>query len=248
MSDVRVLLVDDDRSVQLTLAANLELSGFEVETASDFDEAFQRFSTGTFDVLVSDFEMPGLTGLDLFEAVRRARPDIPMVMITGCGEEDVIENALQRGAFTVIPKPLDPDLVIEILNAAMRKPQVLVVDDSVAHAQTLSACLTDAGLEVVTVHDGQAALESMEDARVDVCILDLVMPGMDGVETFRRMREKNSGVVVIACTGHEVADLATRVLGEGAYDCLRKPVDVVGLVRLISRARARVPHRHSQWS
>jgi two-component system response regulator HydG len=115
-------------------------------------------------------------------------------------------------------------------------PAILVVDDEVDTCRNLSDILTDLGYRVDVAHDGPSALEKVKRNAYDVALLDLKMPGMDGLELFRRIRELRSGTVGIIVTAYAGTDTTERALAAGAWNVLPKPVDFPRLLALVEEA------------
>src|SRR6185437_3367023 len=96
-STMRILIVDDERPILLTLAANLELDDFEVATAESGAAALELLARETFDLVLSDVRMPGMNGVELFRRIRQLRPDCPVVLMTGFAIEGLVYDAVAEG-------------------------------------------------------------------------------------------------------------------------------------------------------
>lgn len=238
----KVLIVDDEPGVRLTLAANLELCGYDVVEAADGLEAVEAVRKERFDLILSDIRMPRLDGVSAFLECQRLQPGVQTVFMTGFEVEELGARALSHGAYTVLHKPLHLDVLLQIIEMAVRDPMILVVDDAPSFGLTVVGALESAGLRARCVSDGAKALEVIQSEIIDVCVLDLVMPDMDGVETLRRIREENDEILVIAVTGHQQSDLIRQIMGAGALKCFQKPFDMEALIQAVGRARGR------QWS
>jgi len=118
-------------------------------------------------------------------------------------------------------------------------PRILVVDDEVDTCRNLSDILTDLGYRVDVAHDGPSALELVRRNAYDVALLDLRMPGMDGLELFHRIRQLRAGTVGIIVTAYAGTDTAERALAAGAWQVLAKPVDFSRLLGLVGEAVGR---------
>jgi len=114
--------------------------------------------------------------------------------------------------------------------------RVLIVDDEPDTCANLSDILSDLGYQVDTAHDGFAALELVKKNAYDVALLDLRMPGMDGLELYRRIREISAGTVAIVVTAYTTSDTAKSVCAAGAWRIVPKPVNIGGLLGLIAQA------------
>jgi DNA-binding NtrC family response regulator len=122
------------------------------------------------------------------------------------------------------------------------EPTVLLVDDEVAFVETLVKRLSKRDLRVVAAHSGQEALEKLEisaPTKIDVVILDVKMPGMDGLETLARIKERHPLVEVLMLTGHATVESAIDGMKKGAFDYLMKPCDVDVLLGKINEAAAK---------
>jgi DNA-binding NtrC family response regulator len=110
------------------------------------------------------------------------------------------------------------------------------VDDEQDTCANLSDILTDLGYHADTANDGFAALELAKTRPYDVALLDLRMPGMDGLELYRRLREISAETVAIVVTAYASSDTTESVLATGAWKILSKPVNIGNLLSLVSQA------------
>lgn len=119
MPELRVLLVDDEEELVGTLAERLSLRGYEVTYLLDGAEAVRRAAQEPFDVLVLDVMMPGMNGLEVLKEIKRTRPEMPVILLTGRGSEQDSQTGLELGAFDYIMKPVKIDRLIEIMLKAV---------------------------------------------------------------------------------------------------------------------------------
>ncbi len=117
--------------------------------------------------------------------------------------------------------------------------KVLLVDDEEQFVEILSSRLETRGFVVYSAYSGDEALEFLEKEEVDVVILDVVMPGRDGVETLREIKRLRPLTEVIMLTGHGTVDTAIQGMELGAYDYLIKPTDAKELMEKIGKAKQR---------
>ena len=239
MSTARVLVVDDEESMRVTLAANLELEGHEVVEASTGEEALRLVRERPVDVVLADIRMPGLHGVELARHLRRERPGLPVVLMTAFAQESLVEDALAEGVFTVMHKPFDVGHLLRTLRHAARAPEVLVVDDSEEVAEATVEGLRLCGVRAQAAYDGDGALELMRSGNIDVCVVDLVMPGMTGTQVVERLRSEGQPLAVIAVSGHDVPEMMRQVAALGDVACMRKPISIRELAQTIARTRGR---------
>jgi DNA-binding NtrC family response regulator len=120
---------------------------------------------------------------------------------------------------------------------------ILIVDDERDFVEILSLRLTDAGHRVRAAYSGQEALSVLAETEgdalpeTDVVILDIKMPGMDGIETLKQIKTRHPVVAVILLTGHGAVDTAVKGLKSGAFDYLLKPADFDELTAKLEAAR-----------
>ena len=124
--------------------------------------------------------------------------------------------------------------------------KVLLVDDEVPFVDTMIKRLTKRNLEVLPAYAGEESLKKLaENKRVEVVILDVKMPGMDGIETLKEIKKAFPLVEVIMLTGHATVESAIEGMKLGAFDYLMKPSDIDLLVKKVTEAAAK-KRRHEE--
>lgn len=121
----------------------------------------------------------------------------------------------------------------------MEKIQLLLVDDEEDFRTTLASRLKKRDLEVTSVESGHQALEVIKEKPIDVAVVDVKMPGMDGQETLRQIKKINPLIEVIMLTGHASVESGIEGMRLGAFDYLMKPCDINDLVLKIGDAYQR---------
>jgi CheY-like chemotaxis protein len=241
MGHAKILVVDDEPGLRTMLAANLELEGFEVIEAENAAQALELAPTVRPDLVLTDLRMPGMNGVELFRALRARGLSMPVVLMTGFALEELVQGALEEGAYAVLPKPFNVDHALRTVMTAARSPAVLVVDDLAAVAESTSAGLSAAGLRSTPVTNAGEAIATVATGTVDLCVVDLVMPVMDGAALAARLKQLDPRVRVIAMSAHDVPELIRRVAAVGVETVLKKPFAMRDLVRAIASARGMEP-------
>lgn len=118
----------------------------------------------------------------------------------------------------------------------MRGSSVLLVDDEQVFTGNMSKLLTNRGYRVTAVNDGASAIRALQENRYDVVVLDLKMPGMDGIATLKEIQKLELFTETLILTGHGSIDTALEALRLGAYDYLTKPCEIDDLVEKIEGA------------
>jgi len=128
----------------------------------------------------------------------------------------------------------------------MAADRVLLVDDEVSFLEALAERLRMRGLEVVCAKSGREALAEVENQVFDAVVLDLAMPGLDGIETLRRLRQLQPELQVMILSGRATVQTAVEATRLGATDIFEKPTEVDTLVQRIRSARAARLAREAQ--
>ncbi len=109
---IRVLHVDDNDDFLIISKRFLERQGsFQIETASSVKEALQKIKQKKYDVIISDYQMPEMNGLDLLKELRAGENDVPFILFTGEGKEEIAIEALNFGAYRYFNKNGTPEIV-----------------------------------------------------------------------------------------------------------------------------------------
>ena len=121
----------------------------------------------------------------------------------------------------------------------MKNARILLVDDETVFANNMSKLLNRRGYQVTAANSGDAALQALMNNSFDVMVLDLKMPGMDGVAVLHEMKKLGLFTEVLVLTGHGSIDTALEAIQLGAYDYLTKPCEIAELVSKIEAALER---------
>lgn len=121
----------------------------------------------------------------------------------------------------------------------MERPRILLVDDEVAFADNLLKLLSKRGYDVIVVYNGADAVNMVGEKEFDVIILDMKMPGMDGIATLKEIRKIAPLVEVVILTGHGSVESGIEGMQLGAFDFLMKPVRIDDLQEKVSEAYQR---------
>ena len=115
-------------------------------------------------------------------------------------------------------------------------PSLLIVDDEPSILHSLSGLLSDEGFSVTTAVNGYEALKIIEAESPDLVLLDIWMPGIDGIETLKEIKKENPNVQVIIITGHGTIETAVKATKLGAYDLIEKPLSIDKVIVAINNA------------
>jgi len=125
----RILIVDDDQKMTSLLEYFFKSEGYEVDIANNGYAALSKISKEPFDLVLTDFHMPGLTGLDILPKIKKLQPGVAVIVITGLGSDEIRRRSLERGASAYVQKPINfyelKALIDEVLSS--NKKRVLEV-------------------------------------------------------------------------------------------------------------------------
>ncbi len=236
MLSMRVLVVDDDRDFNEGLAALLTASGHRVESAFSGRDAIERHRDAAFDLALIDVKMPGMNGVESFLEIRKIRPAARVIMMTGYSVDQLLRQALQGGAYGVLHKPFEPRQLFELVER-VKPTGVLIADDDPDFVASLQDALRHHGYTVAVAHDGQAAVERVRSDGVDVLILDLRMPLLNGLEVCLELRRTGRALPTIIVTAYaeQERDVLDTLETLSVVGVLTKPFDPRQVIELIEK-------------
>ncbi|WP_373388792.1 PAS domain S-box protein [Pseudomonas alcaligenes] len=247
-----LLLVEDVEIEREHYREHLLQIGFAVSAVSSAEEAIQTYIGRDFSALVIDLDLPDRDGFDLLEALHRERPlqGCQVVINTGVDVTRQDLQRLRRYSAVVVRKSGDDlrplSAALQGFFADVREPQVdssgltgkrvLLVDDDIRNIYAMTALLDEIGLAVLPAKDGVEALEVFAREPLDLILMDMAMPNMDGYTATRILKgERDCRIPVIALTAHAMKGDREKCITAGADDYLAKPVGRQELLEMLHR-------------
>ena len=238
MKKANILIVDDEIDLLETLGDIFESKGYNVTMVEDGNKAIELLRRKYFDVVLMDLKMPGISGVDSFTEVKRLHPSAAIIMMTAGSVGENIKEALEAGVDAVVDKPFNVKKLVATIESILERPLILVVDDRVEDRETLRDILVDKKYRAFVAKDGYEAIDIVRRSDFDVILLDIRMPGMDGMEVLEVVKEIKPDVGVVMMTGYSSEGLAGKSLKRGAYTCLYKPfLDMEKLLKVIEEVK-----------
>lgn len=257
-----VLVIDDSPTFREELRSVLESSGYSVVTAGTGEDGLRAAVDARPAVIVVDGMLPGIDGSTV---IRRIRADAvlrstPCILLTGSEERSGELKALDAGADAYVRKEEDTQIILARVTAVLRSSgapsavgstasllgpkRILTVDDSLTYLHEVAAQLREEGYDVIPARSGEEALELLSVQSVDCILLDLVMPGLSGQETCRRIKGSAAwrDIPLIMHTALEEQNAMIEGINAGADDYIAKSSDLEVL-----RARVRAQLRRKQF-
>lgn len=258
----RLLIVEDDTQLRDNLQLLLARDQLEIVAVGTVKDALEQLSGSTFDCMVTDLSLPDGTGYDLFEhmAASEAYAFPPVIVYTGRSLTRDEEQRLRRYSKTIIIKGArSPERLLDevtlflhsveaslpadqqrLLRRARQRDAMLdgrtflLAEDDVRNIFALTSVLEPLGVKLEIARNGREALEHLEKSEVDLVLMDIMMPEMDGLTAMRKIRAqpKLANLPIIALTAKAMADDREHCLEAGANDYIAKPIDVDKLISL----------------
>ena len=238
----KILVVDDEQSMRVTLAAILREEGYQVTTAATGEEAVELCSKENFGVVLMDVRMPGIDGVEAFRHIRRHQEGVRVILMSAYGIDALRDAALDEGAVAFLAKPLDLEMLVDLIRD-VTETAILVVENEEETASVLQGKLKEQGYRVTVTASPHEALELVEQIRFDLIFVDVNLPAMNGLELYLAIKKITPTAMAIIMTGmeEEFETLAQEAVRRNAYTVVRKPLEidhVLGLLQRIVRRRA----------
>jgi signal transduction histidine kinase/CheY-like chemotaxis protein/CHASE3 domain sensor protein len=230
-----VLVVDDDDYVRTVLQEVLERAGYSVIEAADGETAIALAASALPSLILLDLLMPGMDGWTVLRelSANSATADIPVLVVSGADEKGELDRSVQ-----VLEKPIDPEALlaqIRVLTTTGVAGRVLVADDDPELRTILDRALSRHGFRVHSVGDGADALETIKTSAVDLLVIDLAMPEIDGLAVIRAVRASDSQIPILVISGTDASRGRRQSLQLGANVYLTKPIEIASVVREVQR-------------
>ncbi len=250
-----ILVIDNERLICDLLRMVLSNHGHEVIITSDPREALELFAAHRPRLTIMDICMPGTDGAELLKQIHMKDPLAAVMILTRTATETLQRQAREWGATEFMSKGLPLDDLMGAVDRAVTKPpknpppplswehatpdraekpdSILVVDDDPVIRSLLTDFLTKRGYQVQTAPDGQTALALVAKAAPQLIVLDIYMPGMNGVAVLQKLRAKRYAGNVIVLSGSQEEHLLKAMLNMGAVELMPKPFDLERLALAI---------------
>ena len=251
---IKILVIDDDRMNCELIQSVFTRHGYQVLSAMSGIEGLTIFRQHAPRVTILDLRMPEMDGLTVLKEIRAYDPYAPVIILGGGATEEQENQARGLRVTDFIRKGLSLDVLVECVNRVVQLPvrsvsalpgvadsaavadtgeAILVVDDEPLVRDLLVQFLSLRGYRALGVKDGAEALSMVEQAPPDLILLDLIMPGMDGVEVLRQLRQREYTGGVIIITGSHDEDRLDEAWVMGPQEVIGKPIDLEQLLTSI---------------
>ena len=263
---VRILVVDDNETARHIATETLRSFGFTTNEAASGEGALEALSNASqlqasYDIVLLDWKMPHLDGLETLEKIRRhsAIKQPKVIFCTAYGVEPARDHSTHLAVEVYLSKPFNNSTLLDAIHqclghapipleevprtdeklaqelSKLANVRILLVDDNEINQMIGADLLQCQNIPVTAVGSGQAALDAVKTQRFDLVLMDVQMPEMDGLEATRRLREDptNKHLPVVAMTAHAMESDREKSLAAGMNDHLTKPIDPEELYRAL---------------
>lgn len=247
--DRLILIVEDSVTQAIHLQFSLEQEGFKTLIAASGEEALDQINHQLPSLIIVDYHLPGIQGDELCRQIHMdiTTRGIPLLMLTADDTSAAELHGLESGADDFVAKSEDPEILllrvhnllrksrkeavgVEVGRSLFRRARVLIIDDSNTYRLSLAQELTDEGCDVVVATSGEEGLEALAQGDYDCVMVDMVMPGMDGVavckELASRRLDEAAPLVVLMLSAYETKENVARALEAGADDFVGKSAEM----------------------
>ncbi|BDU73377.1 response regulator [Mesoterricola silvestris] len=254
----RILFVDDEEVLSALGKQGLQMLGYRVTSRSDAQEALEEVThhPQDFDLLVTDLSMPNMSGVELTQKIRRIRPDLPAILITGAFQDPVPLEGMATPFAQVLLKPVTIlDMAKAVRKVMSLRPApparaeapaepraegasvILLAEDSQTTRSLLRSWLVKAGYAVDEARDGQEAWEALErnPGRYSILVTDIVMPRMDGLRLSGKVRGLDASIPILMLSSTDDAESVKEALHLHVSEFLTKPFESAMLVATVER-------------
>ena len=232
---MNIFIVDDDRDFAESLGLVFEGKGHDVFMAYSGEKAIEKLQNETFDVIFMDIKLPGMNGVESFLEMRKMKPDTKVIMMTGYSLPQLVDEAMENGAWGILKKPFDPQQALSMVDN-LNSGDILLVDDDADFLNSLQSILIEKGYRVCAVNSGQEAIKCLERNNIQILILDLKMPIMHGLDVYYEMKKRDLLVPTIIVTAYfeEERQSIASFTNMGVEDILVKPFDPSRLLEILN--------------
>lgn len=239
----RILIANADHKFSEVLRSVLTAYHHEVVMARTGEEALKLFETRHPALVLLDLALLGKRGLEVLAQIRARSPHLPVIILSGEIGMEAEALAREMGVTDILRKRLKMDVIMQAVNhtlqqaghpakaaSAVAKPTktatILIVDDEPEIGAMVGEFLGRRGYRTTIAYSGEEALAKVKQEPPDLVLLDIYMPGINGVEVLRQLQQSHPSVGVIMLTASQDEPLLKTALDLGAFDVLLKPVNL----------------------
>jgi putative two-component system response regulator len=238
----KVLVVDDDPNLTDLLVDTLVAIGYEAFAAESAKSALEVLRKEQIDLVISDINMPDMSGIELLEEIKKANHQLPVMLITGIGSNSIKNRAYSSGADGFLAKPFRIGTIeseISRMLTGIKKTRVVIIDDNRDFLSSLTERLEGADNIVYPFTAVAEAAKFLESHTVDLVITDLKMPDGDGISLFNDLHKLYPDLPVIMVSAYATDDILEKIKETGISKFLPKPLNFKEIETVVAGCKSR---------
>ncbi len=258
LENKKVLIVDDNITAADLLKKSLEKMNMLTYSSTAAEEAMEILTQVSFDLVITDMDMPVTNGCKLAESIKQKYPELPVILLNTINDSGYEQHPGVFGA--IVSKPIKSGLLLDAIlsqlrtheNSSARKNQtinkltvdfskqyplkILVAEDNPVNQKLITKILSNLGYQTVVVNNGKEVLEVVSNNQFDLILMDIQMPEMDGLEASRMIRTcLDAQPIIIAMTANVMQGDRQACLQSGMDDYISKPVQLNDLISMLEK-------------
>ncbi|WP_104398505.1 hybrid sensor histidine kinase/response regulator [Vibrio penaeicida] len=253
----KALVVDDNDTARGIMENLLEAMEFSVTSVTNGYDAIELLNTEQFNMVFADWNMPGINGVELLKRLPRDErfTDLKRFLVTAYGREVGVDEEASPLIDGFILKPVNPSTLLDAImdaygieaknlvkrnRAKIETPdlsgkRILLVEDNEINQEVAIGLLEKTRCEVTVAENGKIALDALSKENIDIVLMDMQMPIMDGVTATKRAREDGYTLPIVAMTANAMAQDIETCTNAGMNDHVTKPIDVSRLYNVLKQ-------------
>lgn len=251
-----ILIVDDDPHYRSLLRERLQNAGYLISEAADGVEAVEILRVESYDVILLDLNMPNMDGFEVLEWLKQNKNtrDTNVIVLTSDSKRDTVVTSLTLGAKDFITKSagklemitrirylsgikvLEQKTHEKISDDELASSKILIVDDEALSIELTARRIEKQGFSALRANSGEQAIAMVKEQDIQLVLLDINMPGMDGYTTLKHLREHKAKeeLAIVMVTAIEEPDIVIDCIKAGADDYIMKPFHPTELIARIT--------------
>ena len=224
-----ISVIDDDESTRRSTTLLIESLGFQAAGFESGDSLLKSRQLQETSCLIIEVRMPGMNGLQLQSYLAAAGYKIPIIFITSYDDRESRRQATQAGAVAFLAKPFSADLLLQTLLSALpsqlkeRKKLISVVDDDESVRRTTILLIQSFGFQAAAFESAESLLKAGQLQETSCLIVDVQMPGMNGLQLQRHLAASGYKIPIIFITAYDSKESRQQAMQAGAVAFLSKP-------------------------
>ena len=258
-----VLLVEDNAVLRNAIKALLENESIKILESESEEDALDKIKNNDFGLAIVDLGLKKGNGLEICKYIKENKLSIPVLIYTGKAISKQQEKNLKKYSESIILKTVNSDeRLLEEVNYFLFKPgasgsqdnknqikfksldknlnlknkTILIADDDIKNVFVMTSALENFNVKILDAQNGKEALSILKKEKVDLVLMDIMMPVMDGYQAMREIRNTDEikNIPIIALTAKALSGDREKCLEAGADDYISKPIDYDGMINIIN--------------